>query len=107
MHMFKSSNTCTLILVVYTGKEKFLQYINEYIVPQWASRWRQLGKELGVDHYLMETIENDCLNSCQGCCFMMIEEWFDRNPSASIEGLIAATDNLSSHGMVYNYSVQC
>ena len=84
-----------------------MQYIGNHIVPQWAPHWRQLGSELQVDDDLMEIIEKDHSNNCQRCCFMMLEEWIHRNPSASLEDLIVATDRLSSRGMVTTLRIVC
>ena len=84
-----------------------MQYIGNHIVPQWAPHWRQLGSELQVDDALMEIIEKDHSNDCQRCCFMMLEEWINRNPSASLEDLIVVTDKLSSRGMVTILRIMC
>jgi len=85
---------------LYTGKEKPpIQFISNYIVPQWAPWWRQLGTELKIDDYLMRIIERDNPNNCQRCCFELLEEWMNRNPEAFLEDLIVATNKLSLHGM--------
>ena len=69
------------------------------MVPQWASKWRQLGTQLNIDQHLMDNIEHDHSNDCEGCCSKMFTEWLDSNPTASWNDIITAVDNLSPDGM--------
>ena len=70
------------------------------MVPKWASKWKQLGKQLNIDRHLMDIIEYDHPNDCETCCIKMFSEWLDCNPIASWEDVNAAEDNLSTDGIV-------
>ena len=86
--------------ITHAGKEKpNLKDIDNYVVPKWASKWRQLGTQLHIAEYLMDNIEHDHPSDCESCCSMMFSMWLDSNPAASWEDIIAAVDNLFTNGM--------
>ena len=72
------------------------------MVPKWASKWRQLGTQLNIDQHLMDNIEHDHPNDCEGCCSKMFLEWLGINFTPSWEDIITAVDSLSSDGMQYS-----
>ena len=86
--------------VIYTGKEKpNIKDIHNYVVPQWASKWRQLGTQLNIDQHLMDNIEHDHPSDCERCCCEVFTEWLDIYPAASWNDIITAVDSLLSDGM--------
>ena len=66
---------------------------------KWASKWRQLGTQLNIDQHLMDNIERNHQNDCEGCCSKMFSEWLDINTTASWDDIITAVDNLITNGM--------
>ena len=78
-----------------------IEDLQNHVVPKWASKWKQLGKQLNIDEHLMDIIDCDHPNDCETCCNEMFFEWLDCNPFASWEDIITAEDNLSTDGM-YN-----
>ena len=93
---------CTLLtslLWCYIGKEKpNIKDLHNYVVPKWASKWRQLGTQLNIDQHLMDNIGHDHPSDCENCCCEMFTEWLDSNPAASWNDIITAVDNLSHEG---------
>ena len=84
----------------YAGKEKpNIKDINNYVVPRWAPKWKQLGIQLDIDKHRMDVIEKDLPVDCKDCCIRMFSEWLDINTAACWEHIIIAVDNLSSDGM--------
>ena len=71
---------------------------------KWASKWRQLGIQLNIDQHLMDNIERNHWNDCEGCCSKMFSDWLDFNPTASWDDIITAVDNLFTNGMFVNFS---
>ena len=91
----------------YTGKEEpKLKDIDNYVVPKWASKWKQLGAQLNVAQHLMDIIEQNHSDDCENCCGKMFAEWLNINCAPTWEDIINAVDNLSVLGMlqVINYS---
>ena len=87
-----------MILLCHFLEKPKIEDINNEIVPKWAPKWRQLGAQLNFDQHLMNIIEHDHPNDCEGCCSRMFSEWLDITPAASWEDIITAVDNLSSDG---------
>ena len=87
------------LLYVNLGREKpKIKDISNYVIPKWASKWRQLGRQLKIGQHLMDNIECNYPTDCESCCSDMFSEWLDSNPSACWEDIIVAVDNLSSDG---------
>ena len=70
--------------------------INNYVVPYWARKWKQLGSQLNIQQHLMGNIEHDYPQDCETCCSKMFSEWLDTEPSASWGDVITAVDKISS-----------
>ena len=68
------------------------------MVPQWASKWRQLGTQLNIDQHLMDNIEHDHPSDWESCCSKMFSKWLDINPAASWDDIVTAVDNLTITG---------
>lgn len=79
--------SCTL------GNEKpQLKDIDNFVVIQCATHWKQLGKNLGVREDLLEIIAFNNERDCESCCSKMLIEWLDSNPNASWKILLNAID---------------
>ena len=70
--------------------------INDYVVTKWASRWKQLGRQLSIDQNFISILQHDHGNDCVECCSRMLEAWLEQNihDNATWEILIYAIDNL-------------
>jgi len=70
--------------------------IENDIVTKWAPQWKQLGRQLNIDQYLLNIIQNDHGNDSVQCCSRMLEVWLEQNThdSATWEILINAIDSL-------------
>ena len=78
-----------------TGREKpKIKDIQNYVVTRWASKWRQLGKQLNIDQSLLDIIEKDHLNDCKLCCTKMFSTWLQTNPTVCWEDITTAMDKV-------------
>ena len=83
-----------------TEKQRpLLKELDNHVVPQWATMWRQLGVQLNVANHLLRIIEKNHPNDCEGCCSKMLQEWLDSNSNASWEVL---TDILANFQLADN-----
>jgi len=64
--------------------------LNNFVVPKFATSWRQLGAQLNIENHLLRIIEKDHPHDCEGCCSKMLQEWLDLDSTASWEILINA-----------------
>ena len=71
------------------------------MVPQWGSKWRQLGTQLNIDQHLIDNIQYNHPDDCESCCSKMFLEWLDNNSAASWEDIIAAVDKILTNGMFF------
>ena len=95
---------CDDHLYVNLGRERpKIKDISNYVVPKWASKWRQLGRQLNIEKHLMDNIECNYPADCENCCSNMFSKWLDINPSAFWEDVIIAVDNLLSDGKYTTY----
>ena len=62
----------------------------EYIVPQCATKWRELGLSLGVTSSQLDIISVDHPNSCEERCKVMLKIWLLEDPSATWGKLVDA-----------------
>ena len=75
------------------GKEKPpIKEMANHVVPMFASKWKRLGIQLNIEEHLLQNIEKDHANDCEGCCSKMLTEWLDMNTDASWGILINALD---------------
>ena len=65
-------------------------------MPRWAPSWKKLGVQLKIDEHLLQNIERDNINDCEGCCSKMLSEWLNTSVDASWETLLAALDKLTA-----------
>ena len=70
--------------------------INDYVVPRYAPRWKQLGRQLNIDQNLINILQHDHGGDCVECCTRMLEAWLEQNTldNATWETLFYAIDNL-------------
>ena len=92
--------TISPLYIIHIGKERpEIKDLYKYVVPKWASKWRELGTQLDVAQHLMDIIERDHPNDCMGCCIKLFSDWLDSNLTASWGDVITAVDGISTDGM--------
>ena len=96
------------MLCINSGREKPKRRgILNNVVPKWEPKWRELGTQLNVDRYVMDTIEKDHPKDCKGCCIEMFSRWLNSNCAACWEDITTAMDNLLVAGMCVFTIVNC
>ena len=68
--------------------------LGNHVVPRWASKWKQLGTQLGICEESMEILSCNFPYNCERCCSEMLAKWLDLNRDACWGDLIAAIDKL-------------
>ena len=71
--------------------------INRYVVPHYATKWRDLGEALQICSSRLNIIATDNPNSCEERCKAMLRKWLELNPSATWDKLTNAVDRILSN----------
>ncbi|XP_065916596.1 uncharacterized protein [Dysidea avara] len=88
LHMFRDESQ---------GKQRpVLADINKYLVPWWASKWKQLGAQLNIGENKMDIIEYNNPHDCERCCSKMLNDWLNDTLDATWDHLTIAVDKLPS-----------
>ena len=69
----------------------------KYIVPKHGTKWRAIGKLLGLSMEQLNMIKDefqDCYNKTAECCNAVISRWLDTDTGASWEKLNDVIDSL-------------
>ena len=84
-------------MCLHLEKEKpQLKELANCVAPRFASMWEKLGRQLNIKQYLLNTIQKDNPNDCEGCCNKMLSDWLDMTTNASWEIILNATDKLTT-----------
>ena len=80
------------------GNEKLeIPELHRFFVPKYAARWKDLGIQLKIPEYHLDTIATNNKNSesyCQDCCKAILKKWMEITPNANWNMLQKAIDNL-------------
>ena len=79
------------------GKQRpTVKDIEDYVVIRVAPQWKQLGRQLKIDHHLLNIIQHDHGSDCVECCSRMLDEWLQNNThdNTTWELLLNAIDTL-------------
>ena len=70
--------------------------INDFVVTNWASQWKQLGRLLKIDQSSIIILQHKYGNDCEECCTRMLEAWQEESivENATWETLLCAVDNM-------------
>ena len=63
------------------------------VTPQYASDWREIGIELGLNDAKLRSIRKDNPHSVKDCCNTMFSEWLRIDTTASWKKLSAAIES--------------
>ena len=93
-HVICIIKCCNFLLGNETPKESDLY---KKIVKKHAARWKDLGVELEISMYFLDTIAIDYCNHpsfSEQCCKTVLWKWLEITPEASWNKLQKAIDNL-------------
>lgn len=48
-----------------------------FVIPQHASQWKEIGLQLGLQTCLLEAIERGNPTNCDWCCERMLQKWLE------------------------------
>ena len=82
-------------MYIITGVQKpSMKDIDSYVVQRWASKWKELARQLNVEEYLIRNIEHDYSSDCVKCCGKMLSDWLEQSKHPTWEKLIYALDQI-------------
>ena len=70
-----------------------LKDLHHYITPQYATRWRVIGTQLGLPIERLNIIENDNRDKAEPCCNAMLEKWLQVDTTASWRKLFTVIES--------------
>ena len=53
--------------------------LSRYVIKKYASDWKSIGLELGLDNHLLKNIKSDNPLNCVACLQETLEKWMDLN----------------------------
>ena len=69
--------------------------LNRYVTRKYASDWLDIGLELGLNHSVLKTIENDNPQRCVACLRNALDKWLELNTDATWKILEIAITNVN------------
>ena len=70
-----------------------LKDLYHYITPQYATRWRAIGTQLGLSNERLDIIEIDNRGKAQPCCNEMLMNWLQTDTIASWRKLFTVIES--------------
>lgn len=70
-----------------------LKDLYNYITPQYATKWKEIGTLLDLPTGTLDIIENDNVHKAVHCCNSMLNKWLKVDETASWEKLFAAIES--------------
>jgi len=82
----------------FTGIHKpSMKDIANCVVVRWASKWKEIARQLNIEEYLIRNIEKDYPSNCVQCCEIMLSDWLEQSRHPTWEMLINALDQVSEN----------
>ena len=82
-------------MYIITGVQKpLMKDIDSYVVLRWASKWKELARQLNIEEYLIRNIEHDYPSDCIKCCGKMLSDWLEQSKHPTWEKLISVLDQV-------------
>jgi len=92
----------------FIGMQKpSMKDIDSYVVVQWASKWKEIARQLNIEEYLISNIEHDYPSDCVKCCGKMLSDWLEQSNHPIWAKLINALDQVSGNVAGLNFIHQC
>ena len=74
--------------------------LQNHAIPQYASVWREIGRQLGLSDGPLATIEKNFAADAEKCCSEMLSKWLETNTDASWQKLFTVIDNCAGEYFV-------
>ena len=86
-----------VLAYTYIGNEKpKLKDLNDYVAVNFATNWKQLGRNLDIREDLLKIIEKNYPQDCEECCSKMLNEWLELTPNATWGIILEVLDKIPS-----------
>ena len=72
-------------------------YLNRLFIEKYATKWRRIGLELSITSEALDIIEVNYPTEVQARCRAMLRAWLQKDPEASWEQLLHATEATDKH----------
>ena len=66
-----------------------------FVIPQHASQWKQIGLQLGLQTGWLDGVEGGNPINCEWCCERMLQKWLDITTNATWKQLFDSVDHSS------------
>ena len=70
--------------------------LQQFVTPQYATRWREVGIQLGLSNETLSVIQEDNPLNVRRCCNAMLMKWLSVDTNASWQKLFTAIDNCTT-----------
>ena len=70
-----------------------LRDLYNYITPQYATKWRKIGTQLGLPTATLDIIKNDHKDRAEPCCNAMLKKWLQVDTTASWSKLFTVIES--------------
>ena len=68
--------------------------LQQYFIPEYCARWREIGIALGMSYATLDEIEADNPKSVRKCCSVMLAKWLNLNKELSWKQLFCTIESL-------------
>lgn len=75
--------TCNNSGLYIIGEQPKISEVLNFVIPQHASQWKEIGLLLGVPTGSLEGIETVFPTNCDWCCERMLQKWLEVDINAS------------------------
>ena len=92
------------------NKTSEISELYRFIVPKYAARWKDLGIQLKIPEYYLDTIaanNNHSQSYCQDCCKAVLKKWMDITPNATWNMLQKAIGDLPIRAEQHHHVRDC
>ena len=62
---------------MYVADRPKLSEALNFVIPQHASQWKEIGLQLGLQSGMLEAIETAFPTNCNWCCERMLQKWLE------------------------------
>ena len=84
--------------IYFTGTQKpSIKDIANFVVVKWASKWKEIARQLNIEECLIRNIEHDYPSDCVECCWKILSDWLEQSRHPTWEMVINAVDQVSDN----------
>ena len=78
-----------IFIIGKAGTKPSMKDLANEVIPRVCSKWRDLGLQFNIDHWVLDEIEEDHQKSAERCN-RMLAKWLSQDAGASWSTLVAA-----------------